>query len=201
MAASTRTEFQRKQDLSTTAQLYLARKTQTEIAAVIGVSQRQISYDLKAIEKEWFESSMVDLDERKAEELARLDAVEAECWAAWERSKQNKERRSVTRTQEKIEPTDKRRKEAEERGENAEAVIMADKTTSTSSQEGQVGDGRFLDGVLRCVNMRMTILGIDAPPRKEIEDPPDHSTSEVDLESWSDGDLQVALRLVQSISA
>jgi hypothetical protein len=35
----------------------------------------------------------------------------------------------------------------------------------TKRREGQVGDPRYLDGVLKCIDRRCAILGIDAPKK------------------------------------
>jgi len=68
------------------AELYLRGQTQWQIAHAMDVNQAQISRDLKVIRREWLNSAVQDFDARKAQELAKIDAVEAEAWAAWRRS-------------------------------------------------------------------------------------------------------------------
>ncbi len=55
----------------------------------MGYTQPQICYDLKIIRKRWMESSVSDFNQRKAEELAKIDNVEREAWVAWTTSKGN----------------------------------------------------------------------------------------------------------------
>ena len=43
-------------------------------------------------------------------------------------------------------------------------------------KEGQAGDPRFLDGVLKCVERRCSILGLDAPKQFKLDW--DHLTEE-----------------------
>ena len=87
MPAKKRTPFQREKDLEKTSELYLKGHSQYEIARVIGVSRTQITYDIADLQKRWLERSMMNIDERKAEELAKVDRLEAEYWKGWEDSR------------------------------------------------------------------------------------------------------------------
>lgn len=121
------------------AALYLQGKWQSEIAHIVGCSQTQVSYDLKLLQKRWYQESVADIDQRKAQELQRVDAVEREAWAAWERSKQPREV-TITEASEGTHPGRK----------------------ATMRKEGQAGDPRFLAEIGKCVDRRCQILGIGA---------------------------------------
>jgi hypothetical protein len=69
------------------ADLYIQGRKQYDIAQLYGVSQQQISLDLKAIRAQWLESAVRDFDHMRSEQLAKIDAVEAEYWRAWEKSR------------------------------------------------------------------------------------------------------------------
>jgi hypothetical protein len=115
---------------------------QFEIANKIGLGdegQSTVSRDLKAIKAEWRQSTLVDWNEAKGKELARLDRVEAEYWAAWERSKIEKE---STRT--------KRRTGGESPSDEAEV-----------KKEKRDGDPRFLEGILGCIAQRCRLLYLE----------------------------------------
>lgn len=86
MAQKKRLPITRKRDLATVARLYCQGRTQAEIGKELGITQQQVCYDLKDIQKQWLESSLVDIDTAKARELAKLDHVEREHWLAWARS-------------------------------------------------------------------------------------------------------------------
>ena len=129
------------------ARRYLQGQTQSEIADVFGVSQAQISKDLAAIRAAWLASAMRDFDALKAQELAKIDAVEREYWLAWERSKKDKE----------ISVQEGGEVDPQTRKPRIKKVVMR--------KEGQAGNPAFLAGVLTCIERRCSILGLDAPKR------------------------------------
>ncbi len=99
-----------------------------------------ISRDLKAIKEEWRVRACEDWREAQGAELARLDALEREYWAAWERSKVDRESHRDQKTR---------------RGDY-------DQETTETKKEPRDGDPRFLDGILNCIKRRCAILGLDA---------------------------------------
>jgi hypothetical protein len=126
---------------------YLQGEYQTTIAKDLGVDTATISRDLAAIRAAWLASTIRDFDAAKAEELAKIDAVEREYWQAWERSKKDKE----VATQE----TDGL--DAQTRKPKIKKVTLR--------KEGQSGNPAYLVGVLACIDKRCKILGLDAPTR------------------------------------
>ncbi len=116
---------------------YLKGKKQSEIAEMLGVTQATVSLDLKAIRDMWLESSLRDFDELKAQELAKIDELEAAYWAAWERSLGDVQTKTL-------------------RGNKSDQV-------KTIKLEEQNGDPRFLQGVERCIQKRCELLGLTAP--------------------------------------
>lgn len=130
------------------ADAYLRGRTQAEIAVELGVNQATVSRDLQALREEWKRSALIDIDEAKARELAKIDAMEIEAWQAWERSQLDAE----------VELTKMQGTDPEKPG----------KLEKQRRIEGQVGDPRFLQIVQWCINKRCEILGINAPVRQEI---------------------------------
>jgi hypothetical protein len=125
------------------ASLYLQGWSQSRIAAEFSVQQQMISKDLHAIRALWRKSLIRNFDDAKSQELAKIDAVEVEYWAAWMRS------------------------QAPEETTNTEQDNMG-KSKAAIRRIGQVGDPRFLEGVERCIKKRCELLGLNAPERKEI---------------------------------
>lgn len=125
------------------AELYLRQHTQQEIADMLEVDQSLVSLDLKAIQVQWRESALADMNEAKQRELERIDQLEREYWQAWERS------------QEDAETVTKKQKSGE------------DKPELSLQKKGQTGDPRFLQGVQWCIERRCKVLGIDAPEKRE----------------------------------
>lgn len=131
---------QREKDLVELARRYLQGETQTAIAEVLGVSQQQISDDLKLIRKRWRDSALRDFDEAIAQELAKIDLVESEYWQQWEKSKLPK------------------RTKRNEDGMTEKGAIVKEVTI----EENKCGDPRYLDGVMRCIERRCALLGLDS---------------------------------------
>lgn len=136
------------------ADLYLQGYKQVEIAAKHRVSQQMISLDLQHIQREWLKSSMMDFNEAKSRELARIDRLEREYWQAWQRSLTEQVK------------TSKRAKESS-KDSSKEAGEL---------RESRTGDERFLAGVRWCIEQRLKIFGVYANDksqndwRKEILD-------------------------------
>lgn len=132
------------------AQLYLQGKTQHEIAQIVGVQQPRVCKDLKLIREEWRAARVADFDEAKDRELARIDHIEREAWAAWGRSVG--QRKTTTREMDGSAPP-------------GSAPSPAKVTVKT---EEQPGDPRFLERVQWCVDQRCKVLGLYAPKRIEV---------------------------------
>ena len=136
-----RSQAQLTRDRRKIGDLYLQGWIQADIADELKVSQSTVSLDLKALQREWLASTLVDFNEAKAKELAKVDNLERIYHAAWRRSCEDAE----TVTQKAVTTGDKKRKEA------------------TKIAKGQAGDPRFLTGVQWCIEKRCKIMGIDAP--------------------------------------
>jgi hypothetical protein len=125
------------------ADLYLQGWLQVDIAQELGINQSTVSRDLKALHKEWLHSALLDYDEAKAQELAKIDRLEREYWRAWERS---------------CEDAETIRQEGPPAG--------PEKLVTTA--KGQAGDPRFLTGVQWCIEKRCKVLGLDAPSKLDV---------------------------------
>ena len=122
------------------AQLYLHCTTQHDIAHQLRISQTTVSSDLKAVHKQWRESTVHDLDAAKQLELRRLDLLERQAWQAWQRSQQPLEE---TRVQ-----TD-----------------SSNKKRAEKSVKQVHGDPRYLEVILKCSASRRALMGLDAPAK------------------------------------
>jgi hypothetical protein len=143
---------------------YLRGTPQHIIAQQEKVDPGQITRDLAVLRAQWLRSSICNLDAHKSRELARLEVIEREAWAAWERSKADRERT----VREKVEsaplasPTsDTKRKPA--RGANRAKVSV--------HTEGRLPENEYLRTLLACIAKRCDILGINAPTKVAPTDP------------------------------
>lgn len=141
MAAHKRTRFERERDLEKAARSYCLGKTQREIAEELGVSRVQITHDLAEVRKRWQVSSVAVIDERKAEQLAKIDNLERVYWESFERSCEDKE---------------------VDLAEKTSVVGDPDRTKASKRREGQSGNPAFLAGVQWCIEQRCKILGLEA---------------------------------------
>src|SRR5689334_16327343 len=86
MAANKLTPAQRDKVLEEIATRYLRRERQADIGLALDLSQPQVSYYLRKLRAEWRQSASRVIDEAQAEELAKIDALEAEYWREYARS-------------------------------------------------------------------------------------------------------------------
>ena len=156
-------QYQRLERRRQVSDLYLKGATQWEIAGRLQCSQGTVCNDLAAIREQWLQSSLVDFSQKKAEELARLDAVERAAWQGWERSFEDA-RTSYQRTEEALQSPPKAtkgRSEAEE--EQARLVVV--RRIVAETRKGQAGDPRFLERVGWCIECRLRSSGLSRPRR------------------------------------
>src|SRR5258708_14374148 len=62
--------------------------TQAAIARQMHIPQATVSRDLAAMREFWREFPVYDFDRARLEQLQKIDLVEAEAWAAWQRSQE-----------------------------------------------------------------------------------------------------------------
>ena len=125
------------------AEKYLRGATIVQIADEYGLDKAQISRDLKYIREQWLEASINHIDQKKAIELAKLDHLEMTYWDGWERS--IKATKTTT---------------------NEETPIGRKKTRQVKTTSGNPA---FLDGVLKCIDKRCQILGIEATKKITLD--------------------------------
>ena len=145
--AAPRSKIQRERDRQEITRLYLRGVSQMDIAAKLGVNQSTVSRDLKAIQKQWRESALINMDEAKQRELARIDELERTYWDAWLVSCEDAEIERI--------------KQAGGASGDKRAEIIKEK-------RGQSGNPAFLAGVERCIQLRVKIIGLEAPKKQEI---------------------------------
>jgi predicted transcriptional regulator len=134
---------------SKVAKLYLEGVRQVEIAGMVGVSEGQISQDLKKLRTIWAKARNTSIDQVVAEELAKIDNLECEYWVAWKKS-----------------ITDHSKTVNKARGK-ANAVTP-DFQEITEMQIINHGEPRFLNGIERCIERRCKLLGLDAPAKSNV---------------------------------
>lgn len=117
-----------------------------DIAEELGVSKPRAAELTRQVAQHWRNSAMVDIDEARGIELAKLDKLEHEYWLAWERSKMPR-----TMTTQRTAPMP--------------AGSSDMRVTAGMRTEERDGDPRFLDGVFKCIERRIKIYGLDQPDK------------------------------------
>lgn len=140
MAANERTNEQKAADRKQIAALRLFGHSQDAIAEKTGLSQATVSRDLAVVVEQWKSEAKGTMEEIKAKELAKLDELEKEAYAAWIGSKQE--------TQKKV---------VEDRPGKSGGKFAKIETEKTN------GDPRFLQALLAIQDRRAKILGFDVP--------------------------------------
>lgn len=148
-----RTVGQRENDLVFITDRYVKGYTIKQIKDEINTAREgryQLSYeqvykDIQNIHARWIDSYLVNFDQAKAKELAHIDAVEQEYWAAWRRS------------QEKIEEV-----ESESiKDQQGKAESGGYQRTRVKKKEiKRDGSEAYLKGVQWCIEQRCKIMGL-----------------------------------------
>lgn len=158
-----RNKWEHERDLADIATLFLKQRTHHEITTWLNanrayqLSRQMISRDIERIRQMWREKATEAYDDRKMRELEKVERVEREAWTAFERSQQEETYKSSTRHELEV-------------GQDEGGKALSDgRTTKTVAMRSQTGDPRFLDIVMRCIEKRCEILGLDAPKKVEAD--------------------------------
>lgn len=177
-----RHEGDRERDLDFITKYYCRGYSQQAIADLLNedrqyekpLSRQTISKDLKTVRKRWLESIKGELDEKLANELAKIDNVEFIAWREFENSRGPKlevvyKKRGFT-DDEGLEIEDL---ENSKLGKGFESVKDANESQGKKDSGSvffeknvkkieRVGDPKFLDLVFKCIAKRCELLGLSA---------------------------------------
>jgi hypothetical protein len=164
MSAPKRSRQQREEDLNKLAVLYVQRATQMEIASQLGISQSQVSQDIKKLLKKWDKEQVELIDQSKQEQLQGLKLIEREMWLEWKKSQLDK-RPVVTKSK-----SGKFKKEDEKRsifGDNKNEPQEGKATDwrILMTEEYTRGDMEYMKGIMWCYQERAKIEGLYAPKK------------------------------------
>jgi hypothetical protein len=139
VAAPKRSKIQQLRDRATIAELYLKGWSQIRIGEFLELNQSNISRELTKIKAGWKAETNRDYDLHVEEQLHRLSMVELQYWDGWQRSQVIKEQTMQERMNEAV--------------ESSKAKVQR-------RTETRVGDPRFLEGIIKCVQERGKLLDL-----------------------------------------
>jgi hypothetical protein len=158
-----RSKIERERDYADIAVLMLKGRNQFEVSAWIGanrtytLSHSQCQREMGVIIQRWKDSAFSGIDELRRVEIEKISRVEREAWDAWESSKQVNIYKSSTRRETEV-----------GKDENGKDIVNAGSAVKTVASRTQSGDARFLDIVMRCIEKRTSLLGLDTPVKGEL---------------------------------
>jgi len=133
-------DLERELELAKIAAMYLQGLPSAQMALQLGQTPAQIDMSIVVLRRRWANTAIRDIDAAINEQLAKLDHLESQYWQAWERSQG-------------IEmPLDEIRRLQRQYGITIRPA----------------GDVTFLDGVMKCIDRRIKLMGLDAPMRVDI---------------------------------
>jgi FtsZ-interacting cell division protein YlmF len=89
VASNKHTKEERQFHLAEVSRLYLMGWPKHLIAKERKVAPSQITYDLKALQRAWVASAMIDFNAVRGQQLERLDMMEEQLWTAWHESRED----------------------------------------------------------------------------------------------------------------
>jgi hypothetical protein len=137
--------FERAKRREEVASLYCQRHAIYAIAAMLDVNRDTIRNDLAVVRTQWLKNAERKLDERKSEELARLDAIEEVAWKQFRRSCQSRQKTRVQVTRGRS---------------NRNGQPLPDLVREETRTEESAGDPRYLERISWCVSKRCELLGL-----------------------------------------
>ena len=120
------------------------------------LTPEMVAADVKIIRQRWLESTLIDFNEVKAQELAHLEHLENAYWEAWEASVH-------VRTAEEETTADV------EVVTRAGLVVPTHNTTTIIKRDPGLGNPAYLQGIERCIQKRCQILGLFSPEVHQID--------------------------------
>jgi hypothetical protein len=137
------------------AEMILAKKTQQEIAARCNVPRSSVKGWIDRIEREWLAHAAKDLDTHKAKEMAEIDRLQRMYEDGYARSMQPRDN-SATYSEIGAGRNNNAKKDP------TAGTIRPYRNVATRENTPE-GDPRFLDGIMKCIERRIKLLGLDAP--------------------------------------
>ena len=184
-----RTDLQIARDRKEESRLYLLGYSQAAIAEKLNLNISTVRRDLGMIEKAWSESGVMNLNEMRLRELARIDVLEFEYWSEWEKSKEPLKTKTAKQTK-RAGGSSKNGKSGADDIEETAGLVDVESTALVRTEE-RLGNPAYLAGVERCIEKRCRLLGLNAPERT--------ANFNFDLSKMSDDELAELIERLDNV--
>jgi hypothetical protein len=170
-ATSQRTQSDRERDLEVIAEKHLRGWTFREISEHISkirlydLSVSTIYKEMQIVRERWLNSALVNFDEAKARELARIDELETAAYRAWEKSWEDAESSEKEELIEEGVQGGRGRRPRIEEGENDAKFRRAREVVR---RKGRLGLPAYLQVIQWCIDKRIKIYGLESPKEQII---------------------------------
>ena len=149
------------------AKNYLKGKSQVEIARLVNLHQTKVSQELEILRRQWIQAAGVDFAEAQGAALQKIDDMEQEAIQQYQKSRKSK--KITTRKREPRTIIPDTQAEVNEKGDIVESQPVTQYVVveeSIRTEEG-TGDVRWHDQVMKCIDMRLKVLGLYRQTTKE----------------------------------
>jgi len=160
MSAHKRTKLERENDLLTIAEMHANHMLQREIAAAFGITQSQVSRDIKEIYKRWAEPDKTSLAVCRARMLTKIRSHEKLSRELLNDSRKPRERNEASL---RSEPGG-----VEGGGDAAHAGPDKEIVSKKQVTEGQCGNPSYMKSLEWCMEQEIKLRGLAAPQKAEI---------------------------------
>jgi len=154
MAGRTRKKAERLSHLVRASDMYLHGYFMHEIAAELGVSRRQVGYDLQKLHKMWEEKAISTHEKMVQRTLARIDWLERQAYDQWILSLKGTPSSTTSYF------------ETDEEGNP-----LPSRAVMHEAEDAGRGDIQWWNAIARCAEMRVRVLERGTPLRMEIGEP------------------------------
>lgn len=142
---------------------YTYRQIREEVMARLDLkaySLHTVHKDVNALLAEWRETRIENLDHAVQLELERIDEVTREAWEAWEKSKQDYEKKRAKQQGAPPAPGDD--------DKDADGGVVTTRMELQREEMRCYGDPRYLEIIHKNAMERRKLLGLYSPEKKEI---------------------------------
>jgi hypothetical protein len=165
MAAHKRTKMQREADLVIMTSMWIRGKTQKEIAEKFGLTQGQISHDLKEVHVRVAALNSEVMAKKRAQRLTELAEIKREAWESWEKSKADKE---VQIKEQIASKSGQKNQQGDDSDVQDGAATDSERIKALLRTEGQCGEAIFLAEIRKAIQEENKIDGMYAAEKVEL---------------------------------